>query len=504
MGKIETKSPIFDTGRKQIRVTICDKIILMLLVIAGIESIMYFGEYWFLGGHRKQLLLFLILSYAVFRTPVRSVFSWIYYCFIKLPVSVKASQNSTVDVLTTAMPGEPYEMFVETLSAIQRIKHPHTSYLLDGGNDTNLKELCKKLNVIHVDCSGVKGAKAGKINYCLHNMAKSDFVLILDPDHIPEPDFIDKTLPQMEDCEVGFVQVVQAYHNERENNIAHGAAEQTYGFYGPLMLGLNGLNMAIAIGANCFFRRKALDSIGGHAVHLAEDACTSMRLHASGWKSRFVPYRASYGLVPADLQTFFNQQLKWACGMFDLFAREYPTRFRKLSTTQKIYYFFAGTFYLSGLSGLISVTAPIIFLFMQIYAVEMPVGGFFLHVAPYIVMSLSISLFIQRWYTSDSEKGFPWRAMLLEKGTWHIYALSLLYFLIGKKVPYLPTPKSGTGKTSAMLLLPHMIIIFFSMLAIIYPLIFYHHIEDGTWLMSFFAAVNILSLLPVVYWGLKR
>ena len=52
------------------------------------------------------------------------------------------------------------------------------------------------------------------------------------------------------------------------------------------MMGMNAYNTAQAIGANCTFRRAALDSIGGHAAGLTEDMHTAMRLHAQGWKSR--------------------------------------------------------------------------------------------------------------------------------------------------------------------------------------------------------------------------
>ena len=39
---------------------------------------------------------------------------------------------------------------------------------------------------------------------------------------------------------------------------ARAAAEQTYAFYGPIMQGMSGTGTAVAIGANCTFRRKAL------------------------------------------------------------------------------------------------------------------------------------------------------------------------------------------------------------------------------------------------------
>ncbi|OGK02312.1 MAG: hypothetical protein A2519_16730 [Candidatus Raymondbacteria bacterium RIFOXYD12_FULL_49_13] len=496
-------STICDMGTTTVQVRLRDRILLVILVIAGIESALYYADYWFLGGHRKNIILFIILSYAIFRGVGRSIVSWIFFQFVNIPVFRQAPTGLSVDIMTTAMPGEPYSMFEATLRAIQNITYPHSTFLLDGGNDPALKALCGGLGITHVNCQGVGGAKAGKINHCLTQYAQGEYVLILDPDHIPKPDFLDRALPCFTDDKVGFVQVVQAYYNQERTVVAHAAAEQTFGFYGPLMMALDGLGMSIAIGANCLFRRAALDSIGGHAVDLAEDACTSMRVHAAGWKSRYLPYRASCGLVPEDLQTFFKQQLKWATGMFNLFFHEYPRLFQKFNIQEKVYYFFAGSFYLNGFAAFLTIITPILFLFFQVYAVEMPLSGFFLHIAPYILFSFIINLFVQRWYSDKGEHGFPWRSMFLEKGTWHIYTISLFYALAGRKVPYLPTPKTGAHRTSLSLLIPHMAAVVLSLAAIAYPFMYYHRIDHGTQLMMAFALMNAISLTPVIVWGLR-
>jgi cellulose synthase (UDP-forming) len=409
-----------------------DRIVLGVLVLIGIQAALYYADYWFFGGHRKNIILFIILSYAVFRGVARSVASWVIFLFVSIPKRRTVPESVSVDVLTTAMPGEPYEMFERTLTAMAAMTYPHTRYLLDGGNDSALKKLCARLDIVHIDCSGVGGAKAGKINYCLERYARGEFVLILDPDHIPRPDFIEKALACFTDESIGFVQVVQAYHNTGESVIAKAAAEQTYGFYGPQMMGLNGMGIPVAIGANCLFRRRALDSIGGHAVDLAEDAATSMKLHAQGWQSRYIPYRGSYGLVPADLQTFFKQQVKWSTGMFQLFLRNYFRLFGRFNLAARFYYLFAGTFYLNGIVSLLMILLPSLFLFFKIYAIEMPIDGFLMHLIPYVLAVIGITAFLQRWYTDRQEWGIPWLSMVLEKGCFLIYTLGFVYTLFGK------------------------------------------------------------------------
>jgi cellulose synthase (UDP-forming) len=481
-----------------------EKYILVILITLGLESVIYFSHWWFWGGHNKQPIFFIILSFAIFWEILRNLINWYNYSFIKEAGKIKLKKDFTVDVLTTAMPGEPYEMFETTLKAISEIEYPHNTYLLDGGNDQKLIDLCVSLNINHINCKGIEGAKAGKINYCLSNFSKAEIVLIIDPDHIPKKDIFEKTLPYFQNDEVGFVQVVQAYYNTDESFVAYAAAEQTFGFYGPTLMGLNGLGIPTAIGANCTFRRKALDSIGGHAVHLAEDALTSMRIHAEGWKSTYVPYRGSIGLVPADLGAFFKQQLKWSTGMTTLLLKEYPKLFKRFDFVSKLHYLFAGTFYLSGLATFFTLVLPIIFLFFQIFAVEMTLTEFLIHYLPYIGMSTIINFYIQRWYTHSAEKGFPWKSMVLDKGTWHIYLLGLFYALIGKKVAYLPTPKITQKGVFLNLVFPHIIILFLSILAIIFAYTTYHRIDTGTNLMMFFAFINILLLTPTILIGIKN
>ncbi|MFP4417788.1 MAG: glycosyltransferase family 2 protein [Chitinispirillaceae bacterium] len=497
MGKVS-----FHTGSRLIRVGIIDRIILLLLVTIGIEAALYYADYWFFGGHRKHLVLFILLSYAIFRGVARSIFSWVVMLFVSLPDNKRLKRDLSVDVITTAMPGEPYEMFEKTLTAIAEMDYPHTSWLLDGGNDPKLQALCIRLGINHIDCRGIEGAKAGKVNHCLENHATGEFVLIIDPDHIPNRDFLESVLPQFNDRRVGFVQVVQAYYNVNRSYVSRAAAEHTYGFYGPNMMGLNGLGIPTAIGANCVFRRAALDSIGGHAVSLAEDANTSLRLHAKGWKSVYVPYRASYGLVPEDMDTFFKQQLKWSKGMFSLFFGDYRKLFTRLPLPAKLQYFFAGTHYLNGFVTLLTILLPIVFLFTKVFAIEMPFDEFAIHLLPYVIISVVINMYVQRWYTDRSEFGIPWRTMLFERGTWYIYFLGLLYAITGKKVLYLPTPKKAKTGRCLNLVAPHIVAVVLSASAILFAFLTYPRIDGGTVLMMFFAGLNIVTLTPIIALGI--
>ena len=478
---------------------------LLAALAFGVWSALYFAEYWFLSDARREPAYFVLLSFAIFWGIHRSLVNGYIYFFITPPAPAQpraGARDFTVDVLTTAMPGEPFAMFEETLTAIGAMRYPHRTFLLDGGNDAALRALCERLGVTHVDCSAVGGAKAGKINHCLEHHARGEIVLVIDPDHRPRADFLDRALPWFEDARIGFVQVVQAYYNTRESFVADAAAEQTFGFYGPTMLGLNGLGIPTAIGANCVFRRAALDAIGGHAVHLAEDALTSMRIHAQGFRSVYLPYRGSSGLVPADLGSFFKQQFKWSTGMFYLLLREYPKLWRRFDGVARAHYLFACTFYLHALATVLTLLLPIWFLFMQVFAVELALDEFAIHLVPYALSTVLTHALIQRWYTHSSEQRVPWRSLVLEKGTWHVYLMGLVSGLLNRRVEYLPTPKGSDRAAMPKLVLPHLFMIALSAAAIAFALLTYPRLDDGTLLMIFFAALNIALLTPVTAVGL--
>ena len=229
--------------------------------------------------------------------------------------------------------------------------------MCDEADDPYLKELCRELSVNHITRVNKINAKAGNINNALKH-SSGELCVVLDPDHVPFPEFLDPIVSHFNNPEIGFVQVVQAYKNNGENLIAKGAAQQTYQFYGPMMMTMNKYGTVLAIGANCTFRRAALESIGGHAAGLAEDMHTAMKLHSKGWKSVYVPSVLARGLVPSTLSAYYKQQLKWSRGVFDLLLHAYPKLFKGFTWQQKIHYGVLPMHYLSGVMYLITFLIP--------------------------------------------------------------------------------------------------------------------------------------------------
>lgn len=464
---------------------------LRLMITLGLISMYFFLRSMFSVPLRGYAPLYWMLMATFIFTCLKILHEWLHYLFITLPKTPEKTKTYTVDIFTTFCAGEPYEMIKETLTAIQHITYPHQTYLCDEADDPYVKELCRELGVNHITRINKINAKAGNINNAL-KLSSGELCVVLDPDHVPFPEFLDPIVSHFNNPEIGFVQIVQAYKNNEENLIAKGAAQQTYQFYGPMMMTMNKYGTVLAIGANCTFRRAALESIGGHAAGLAEDMHTAMRLHSMGWKSVYVPTILARGLVPSTLSAYYKQQLKWSRGVFDLLFHAYPKLFKGFTWQQKIHYGVLPIHYLSGVMYLITFLIPVLSLFFDVSPVRMNIAHFGLTALPFIMSTLMIRHFVQWWVMEDEERGFHVVGGLLMIGTWWIFILGLVYTIIGKKVPYVPTPKDGNETNNWPLNIPNLFILTLSLVAIIYGLNF--DWSPYTIIMACFAGLNSLIM----------
>ncbi|AOW21716.1 glycosyltransferase family 2 protein [Urechidicola croceus] len=469
------------------------------LIIVGVITILNFF-YWFLDSELiDNRYLYWALIVSMIYSYCRIFYEWYHYWSISVPKTPEKIKDFKVDILTTYFPGEPYEMTLKTLEAIQNITYPHTTYLCDEANDPFMIEKCKELGVIHVTRDNRIDAKAGNINNALRTKATGEICVILDPDHIPQPDFLDPIIPYFSDPEIGFVQVVQAYYNLGESFVAKGSAQQTFQFYGPMMMTMNTYGTVNAIGANCTFRREALDSIGGHAPGLSEDMHTAMQLFAKGWKSVYVPKILARGLVPSTLTAYYKQQLKWSRGTLELLVSVFPKLFMKFNWRQKIHFGLIPMHYLAGIFYLINFLIPIVSLFGATTPWKGNVLFFSIIIFPVISSIFLVRHYVQRWVMEEEERGFHIVGGLLLISTWWVYIIGLFYTLIRKKVLYLPTPKDGSDKSSWKIIAPNVVIGCLSIMAIIYGLSI--DWTPFTFVMSGFAFINAFSMFFTIYFS---
>jgi cellulose synthase (UDP-forming) len=171
--------------------------------------------------------------------------------------------DATVDVLITTY-NEHLEMVMTTALAAQRIRHPHSTWILDDGARPELKALAQEHGLGYVTRSEdwtanvPRHAKAGNLNNALM-VTHGEFLLILDADQIPEPDILEKTLGYFNNRRVALVQTPQYFSNVPAHDPLGSQAPL---FYGPIQQGKDGWNAAFFCGSNAILRREALMQLG--------------------------------------------------------------------------------------------------------------------------------------------------------------------------------------------------------------------------------------------------
>lgn len=492
-----------------------DRVLISILLGAGLVAVVRLVDWWFRAAHVAQPVLFVTLSLAFWYGISRIVLGWVNYAAMAKPRPQPPPQGLRVAIFTTSAPGEPLAMFERTLAACARIRYPHTTYLLDDTRDPRLREVAGRHGAVWLELMGLPGAKAGKINRALE-LTDEDFILILDPDHLPFPEFLDRVLGHFMDERVGFVQVSQAYYNQARSFTAAGAAEQTYAFYGPGLMGLYGHGASLAIGANCTFRRAALASIGGHGIGLAEDLVTAIRLHAARWRSVYVPEIVSRGLVPEDLGSFYKQQLKWSRGVYEVAFSELPRLFRTLTWRQRLSYLTIGTYYLCGVTTGVFLVFPYLYLWTGVQPAAMRFEGFLTAAAPVAAIGLAIYLFVQRWLCEPaSERGLHWRGFVLKLTCWPVFLAGTVLAVMRTEVPYIPTAKRAVRGRFVLLAWPQFILLgafCLTVARIVYtrmlvtPEAALQLSAEAIWGMIAFATLPVLASIGALYaaWEARR
>ena len=285
---------------------------------------------------------------------------WAFLLLIAEPDFIASTPGLRVAVVTSFVPGaESLPMLERTLTAMQRIRYPHDTWLLDEGDDQAAIELCARLGVRHFSRKGrseyltdhgcfQRGTKHGNYNAWLieTGFATYDVLAAIDPDHVPASTFLTETLGQLSDPRIAYVQSPQEYYNQPASLVARGCGEESRDFYWISQRAYHRFRSPSVIGAHGVHRMEALKEVGGLAPHIADDLLLTLRYHMAGWRGVYVPKVLARGLAPVDWPTYLKQQRRWAASSFDVKFRWFPRMSQQLPLRSRIVGF------LQGLTGL--------------------------------------------------------------------------------------------------------------------------------------------------------
>lgn len=376
-------------------------------------------------------------------------------------VSWIKENNITVDVYVP-IAHEAFDVVIKTITKAMQMDYPHTTYVLDDGHSTKVKEFCQSNEIVYLQrgARNKKFAKSGNLNYGLSH-GKADYFAVFDADHVPKKDFLTQLLPFFENDKVALVQTPQFYENT-EKFIPSGTAQAQEIFYQYIQPAKNSYNASFCCGTNMIYRRSAIDEIGGIAsLDHSEDIWTTILLHEKGFESVFFNKILAIGQAPETISSFFRQQNRWARGGFSLFFLRNPLFSTKFTFDQRLQYFFSNLHYFSAFTILIYLLLPIIYLLFDLHPMDiLHNSGWLIHYVPYFLTVFLLPLFLLR--------KFKLATICISIASFAPYLNAFVASAFQQNYKWSSTGSGGSRYSPVMLsVFPHVFIVLLSFLAII-------------------------------------
>ena len=422
-------------------------------VFTGLVALLFYYSWWFEHGRLYSPWFLLAFLFALIFGTFQLVGNWIMYLSAdrrprraRLPIP----PTLTVDVFVTAL-NEETNLVERCLSAACNMRVEHRTWLLDDAGRPELAALAERLGSGYLTRADNCDNKAGNVNAALAR-THGDVIVIFDIDHVPDVRFLERTLGYFDDQRIGFVQVMLTFDNVDDGWVAEAASYSSLDFYNPTSLGADSLGSTTLVGSNALIRRSALDSIGGYQPGLAEDLATSIALHAANWRSVYINKPLAPGLAPPDLTAWFNQQFKWARGVFEIFITTYWRALSHLTPGQRLSYGVRMTYYWIGLVFAAHLFTTMGVLFSRSETALAAYENYLLHLLPLAAASALIRIVALRYHAYPSLKQMmregaimQWKPLLLVLSTWPVYVLAWLLALLRVPLAYRPTAKQVAG-----------------------------------------------------------
>lgn len=455
----------------------------------------------------------LVFATLVYLAEVHGGLSLLFYYFQlwaprrrTVPLLPDGVHPFSVDVFITTY-NEDVALLRQTARAAVGMRYPHTTWLLDDGRRPEVAALAEELGCGYLTRTTNEHAKAGNWNNA-YRQTTGDLIITFDADHVPKPEFIERTIGFFQDPRVFLVQVPQQYHNL--DSIQHQVnwdERRMYGeqdvFFDLVMPGKDHWNAAFFCGTGAVLRREALVPHGGIITgSITEDMHTSVVLHAEGWKSVYLNETLVTGLAPIDVQTFLKQRLRWAEGNLkiirdiNLFTQPGLTAAQRLNYVSSIFH------WTLGLPKLVFYFAPPWMLFSG----QFPIAPFSGTIVTLYLVNMTLLVATYKFLSRGRGR------ILMDEFFNMLNTFTLLQafarlVLDGRKMgAFVVTNKKG-GDAAGVEVLPHYLLLGFSLLALNWSLmglgfgISDDHIGAG--IGAFWTLYNMALVVGVVRLSLR-
>lgn len=336
--------------------------------------------------------------------------------------------------------------------------------VLDDSTDETVDLIARKvaelrqqgLDIRHVRRANRVGFKAGALAEGLKT-AKGEFIAVFDADFLPSPDFLEKTLPNFADPNIGMVQTRWDYLNQDYSVLTK---VQAFALNGHFIVEQQGRNVGDHFinfnGTAGVWRKTCIADAGGwHHDTLTEDLDLSYRAQLKGWKFKYLEKLGSPAELPVEMNALKSQQYRWTKGAAEC-ARKHAWGILKadgVGLGTKIHalahLFYSATFVCLVMLALLSI--PVLYVVTHFPEHR----EFFAWMAWFQVSSIILAVFYWVAYQNANQRprfkqfllDYPvfitiWMGLSLHN------AVAVIEGYLGRRTPFIRTPKFGVvGKT---------------------------------------------------------
>ncbi|GGM91101.1 glycosyl transferase [Streptomyces fuscichromogenes] len=390
------------------------------------------------------------------------------------PVPVVPETGTRVAFVTTFVPGkEPLDMVTRTLQAAVRLRHRGLLHvwLLDEGDDPEVKEVCARLGVHHFTRKGVerwnrpKGPHRARTKHGNYNAwleahgGDYDFFASVDTDHVPLPNYLERMLGYFRDPDVGFVIGPQVYGNY-DNPVTKAAESQQFLFHALIQRAGNRYGAPMFVGTSNAVRIRAIQQIGGLYDSITEDMATGFEMHRARnpvtgrkWRSVYTPDVLAVGEGPNAWTDFFTQQLRWSRGTYETILKQYWKGLFSLGPGKLFNYTMMIIFYpMSALNWILAALSCALFLGLGASGVNIDPAVWLMLYGNASALQIGLYVWNRRHNVSphEPEGSGGVAGMMMSALSAPLYARSLMDAVLRRRSRFVVTPKGESASPDTL------------------------------------------------------
>ena len=269
---------------------------------------------------------------------------------------------------------EHLDVLLPTVAACLAMAGDHETWVLDDGDRLEVEEMVTALGARYVSRPEHDHAKAGNLNHAL-GLVQTDLVAVFDADHVPDPEFLTRTVPYFADDRLALVQTPQHFYNTTSfEHLRPGVdLHEESLFYRVIQPGKHHAGAAFWCGTNAVLRASALREIGGVATEsLTEDFDTTLKLHRAGWRSAYHNEVLARGLAAGSPDAFYAQRRRWGRGAMQVLRNDNPLTASGLTVRQRLGYVYSLSAWFDSWRTLGLALVPVAVLVTGLFPVDAP------------------------------------------------------------------------------------------------------------------------------------